>query len=450
MKVHLIAIGGALMHNLALALQAQGCSVTGSDDEIYEPSRSRLQSANLLPETLGWQAERIRKDLDLVIIGMHARADNPELLAAQRLGLRICSYPEFLRQHSERKTRIAIAGSHGKTTTTAMIMHALRRLGIDFDYAVGAAVEGFDCMVRLSDSAPYMVVEADEYLSSPIDARPKMLHYAPHFAVITGIEHDHFNVFPTLESYLRAFGDFIATLPAGAQLFYDAQSAEAANLVDFVGRKDLFFTPYFAAPHRINAEGITFLQGGQEYPLRIFGGHNMRNMQAARLILAALGLEQNAVDAALSGFSGAARRLQKLVDSGGHLVFSDFAHAPSKVRATVQALREQYPRHRLVAAFELHTFSSLNADFLPQYARSLSLADACAVYFSPHTLQQKRLPALSFEQIRSAFEQEDLQIFTHAEELQKWLQTQQKSAFGAPVALLLMSSGTWSGCRVWE
>lgn len=448
MKVHLIAVGGALMHNLALALQARGWEVTGSDDEIYEPSRSRLAAAGLLPASMGWQTERIHSALDVVIVGMHARADNPELIAAQNMGLRICSYPEFLRQHSEQKTRIAVAGSHGKTTTTSMIMHVLRRLGVDFDYAVGAAVEGFDCMVRLSDDAPYMVIEADEYLSSPVDKRPKMLHYAPHLAIVTGIEHDHFNVFPTLDSYLRAFGDFIASLPAAARLFYDAQSPHIAQLLAAAQRSDIDVVPYTAAPYRVSDAGQTFLCAPTgELPLSVFGAHNMRNMQAAKLVLSSLNLPETAVDAALSSFTGAARRLQKIAESASRLVFSDFAHAPSKVRATVQAVREQYPRRRLVAALELHTFSSLNADFLPQYARALALADAAAVYYSPHTLAQKRLPPLQPAQIRSAFEREDLRVFTSADELRLWLQTQQTSD---STALLLMSSGNWSGTKVWE
>jgi UDP-N-acetylmuramate: L-alanyl-gamma-D-glutamyl-meso-diaminopimelate ligase len=446
MKIHLIAIGGALMHNLAMALKNAGHEVGGSDDEIYEPARGRLSAAGLLPISEGWHEARITTDIELVILGMHARKNNPELLKAQDLGLKIVSYPEFLRQHSEAKTRVAVAGSHGKTTTTALIMHILRHNNINFDYAVGAMLEGFDTMVRLSD-APIIVIEADEYLSSPIDLRPKFLHYAPQIAIITGIEHDHFNVFPTLDDYLRAFSDFMLSLPPNAQLIYYRHSPHLAELLPHCS-PTVLTTGYDTPAHQIVAQKTQLLP--QHLPpvhLAIFGAHNLQNIAAARLACLSLGLNDSQIYAALPSFGGAARRLQCLKSTPQCTIFSDFAHAPSKVRATVQAIRAQYIDYQLIAAVELHTFSSLNADFLPNYAHTLDAADVAFLHFSPHTLAQKRLPPLQAQQICQAFARADIGVFEQAEPLRAAIKSQ-IDASTRPTVVLLMSSGTWSGMNL--
>jgi UDP-N-acetylmuramate: L-alanyl-gamma-D-glutamyl-meso-diaminopimelate ligase len=450
MRVHLIATGGALMHNLAIALQKAGHQVTGSDDEIYEPARGRLALAGLLPAAEGWHESRITIDIQLVILGMHARADNPELLRAQALGLKIVSYPEFLRQHSQAKTRVAIAGSHGKTTTTAMLMHILKQNNIDFDYAVGASVAGFETMVRLSD-APIMVIEADEYLSSPIDNRSKFLHYAPHIAVLTGIAHDHFNVFPTLSGYVRAFRDFAATMSAGGHFFYYKNSAYLDEILPalpaFIQAK-----AYDTAAHEIR-ENRSFLRPdfikntqNSLIPLSIFGAHNLQNLQAAIMVCQQLGLSDAQIYPTLSSFTGAARRLQIQQQSKDLIVFNDFGHAPSKVAATVEAVRAQYPDYQLIAALELHTFSSLNADFLPNYRQALAAADVAIAYFSPHTLAQKRLPNLEAAQLCGYFERADLQVCQTGEAVKNII----KNAIlpNIPTIVLLMSSGQWGGVEM--
>lgn len=430
------------MHNLALALQAAGHLVSGSDDEIYEPARGRLAAAGLLPKE-GWDEHRISLDIELVILGMHARADNPELLRAQDLGLRVVSYPEFLYEHSADKLRIAIAGSHGKTTTTSLVMHILRHNEIDFDYAVGAAVEGFGTMVRLSD-APIMVIEADEYLSSPIDRRSKFLHYRPQIAVVTGIAHDHFNVFPTLAEYVQPFEEFAGTVQAGGQFIYYKETAHVWGLLARLA-PSVQTTAYVEPAHHLRG-GKTYLLDwrGREVGLSIFGAHNLQNLQAARLVCRELGLSDAQIFGALPSFRGAARRLQCLRADAELIIFSDFAHAPSKVRATVAAVRAQYPERQLLAALELHTFSSLNAAFLPQYAESLSGADAAFLHFNPQTLAQKRLPNLTTAQLREAFAMPDLAVFESAEALHGAISAVLAEKKG-PSVLLLMSSGHWGG-----
>ena len=197
MNVHLIAIGGSAMHNMAIAMHKKGFNVTGSDDEIFEPSKTRLAKLNLLPAKEGWDTNNIHKGIDAVILGMHARADNPELLKAQELGLKIYSYPEYIYEQTKDKTRIVIGGSHGKTSITAMILHVLNYHKVDCDYMVGAQLDGFDTMVKLTKEAKIAVIEGDEYLSSPIDRRPKFHLYKPNIAILSGIAWDHINVFPT-------------------------------------------------------------------------------------------------------------------------------------------------------------------------------------------------------------------------------------------------------------
>ncbi len=446
MRIHLIAIGGSAMHNLALALQCNHHTVTGSDDEIYNPARDRLAQNDLLPTQMGWDADRITPDIDLVILGMHARADNPELLKAQALGLNIFSYPAFLYEHARQKTRVVVAGSHGKTTTTAMIMHVLRHHKIDFDYLVGAQLEGFNHMVRLSD-APVMVIEGDEYLSSAIDRRPKFLHYHPHIAIVTGIAWDHINVFPSFEEYVGQFEAFLTTIEPEGQLFHYAHDGVLNNLVESANN-GFHKMEYQAFPHRIS-EGKVILQwpGCNDTSLKIFGQHNLENLMAAFMVCQQLDIDPPAFLDAIASFSGAAKRLQLLAkNANGAEVFQDFAHAPSKVKATTEAMRSRVGDGELVACLELHTFSSLNRKFLSQYKDSLDAADRAYVYFSEHTLKMKRLELLNKEEVKAAFNHPKLEVFTNNQALVEVLN--QDNWHDAK--LLLMSSGTFSGLDMKE
>lgn len=430
-KIHFISIGGRIMHALALVLQARGYEVTGSDDEIYDPSLTVLREAGLAPETFGWNAERVA-DVDAVIVGMHARADNPELLAAQERGIPIHSFPSFVAEQVKDKRRVVIAGSHGKTTTTAMIMHVLRKLDMAFDYLVGAEIAGFDKMVQLTD-APIMLIEGDEYLSSPIDRRPKFSHYEADIAVLTGIAWDHINAFPTEEDYIAQFTDFVTKLKRDTPLHYfNDPKVEAV-----------------ASPHpesyvydglvREGEESINYL--GTVYPVQVIGQHNLQNMEAALRVCIDLGISEQDFFESIADFTGASRRLQVLSKAAGSTVFIDFAHAPSKVKATTQAVKDWYPERGLVACLELHTYSSLNQEFLPQYAGALAAADKAIVFYNAHTLEIKKMPPLSEAAVREAFEREDLEVFTDEAALLEYLQAIDRSASN----LLLMTSGRFNG-----
>lgn len=441
MKVHFIAIGGSAMHNLAIALALKGYRVTGSDDEIFDPAKSRLARYGLLPESFGWHPERIAPDLDAVVLGMHARTDNPELLRAQALGLKIYSYPEYLYEQSRGKTRIVVGGSHGKTTTTAMILHALRHCGLEADYMVGAQLDGFEVMVRLSDTARVMVIEGDEYLTSPIDRRPKFHLYRPHTAIITGIEWDHINVFPTFDIYRDQFAQFVNLIEPGGTLVYCDDDPEVRDVALANTRSDIAKQPYDVPPYRI-ADGTTrLLQPGGEVPLRVFGRHNLLNLTAARLACRTLGVGDGQFDEAIGTFGGASKRLELVKRSGSSALYKDFAHAPSKLRATIAAVREQYPDRRIVACMELHTFSSLTAEFLQQYGGSMSQCDLPLVYFSRHALQLKKLPDLDPEQVRSAFADDRAEVFTDSRLLVEELRRQP----AAGTVFLMMSSGNFDG-----
>ena len=405
------------MHNLAIALCQKGITVTGSDDEIFDPAKSRLEKYGLLPEEFGWHPERITKDLDAVVLGMHARIDNPELIRAQELGLKIYSYPEYLYEQSKDKLRIVIGGSHGKTTTTAMILHVLAHCGIEADYMVGAQLKGFDVMVRLSHTAKVMVIEGDEYLTSPIDRRPKFHLYHPNVGIITGIEWDHINVFPTFDIYREQFAKFIDLIEPGGTLIYCDEDKEVHRVVQNskFEIRNLKLLPYVCPEHRV-VDGVTELLGTQAsrlhaagtaahpVPLRIFGHHNLLNLTAARLACRQVGVTDEQFDEAIATFEGASKRLELVKKSDSCAVYKDFAHAPSKLRATIHAMREQYPDRRLVACMELHTFSSLTQEFLQQYAHSMDEADVRYVYFSQHALQLKKLPPLDPEEVKAAFE----------------------------------------------
>ncbi len=399
MKVHFIAIGGSAMHNLAIALCQKGITVTGSDDEIFDPAKSRLEKYGLLPESFGWHPERITKDLDAVVLGMHARIDNPELLRAQELGLKIYSYPEYLYEQSKDKLRIVVGGSHGKTTTTAMILHVLAHCGIEADYMVGAQLKGFDVMVRLSHTAKVMVIEGDEYLTSPIDRRPKFHLYHPNVGIITGIEWDHINVFPTFDIYREQFAKFIDLIEPNGALIYCDEDAEVHRVAMENRRTDIQKLPYVCPEHKV-VDGVTEIGRTK---LCIFGHHNLLNLTAARLACRQVGVTDEQFDEAIATFEGASKRLELVKKNDSCAVYKDFAHAPSKLRATIHAMREQYPDRRLVACMELHTFSSLTQEFLRQYAHTMDEADVRYVYFSQHALQLKKLPPLDPDEVRKAF-----------------------------------------------
>ena len=441
MNVHFIAIGGSAMHNLAIALHLKGYHVTGSDDEIFDPAKSRLQRYGLLPESYGWHPERITKDLDAIVLGMHARIDNPELLKAQELGLKIFSYPEYLYEQSKGKTRVVVGGSHGKTTTTAMILHVLQHCGIEADYMVGAQLEGFEVMVRLSETAKVMVIEGDEYLTSPIDRRPKFHLYKPHVAIVTGIEWDHINVFPTFEIYKDQFAQFVNLIEPGGRLIYCNDDAEVRDVALKNTRTDIAEQPYDVPPHEV-VEGITYLNTAHgRVPLRVFGNHNLLNLTAARYACNSLGVTDEQFDEAIQSFGGASKRLELVKATMDCAVYKDFAHAPSKLRATIAAMKEQYPNRRLVACMELHTFSSLTAEFLKQYAGTMDRADVPFVYYSQHALQLKKLPDLDPEQVKASFSNERVRVFTDSKQMVEEL----RKMHWQDANLLMMSSGNFDG-----
>lgn len=440
-KVHFIAIGGSAMHNLAIALHRKGYDVTGSDDEIFEPSRTRLEREGILPEELGWHPEKLNDSYDAVILGMHARIDNPELIRAQEIGLKIYSYPEYLYEQSKDKIRIVIGGSHGKTTITSMVLHVMKDAGIDTDFMVGAQLEGFDVMVRLSDTAKYMVIEGDEYLTSPIDRIPKFHKYHPHIAVISGIGWDHVNVFPTFDSYLEQFRIFINTIENNGCLIFDNTDAEARHLAE---SSKVTHLGYGIHPYHSN-DGKTFLSldNGDEVEVRIFGEHNMKNINAARLVLNRIGVTDDQFYNSIRSFKGAARRLENLIDNKekGNVVFRDFAHAPSKVLATVNAIREKYPEKYFLAVFELHTYSSLSEVFIDHYANCLDKCDKAVVFYDPHAVAVKKLDMMSDERIIKGFNRDDISVVHSKKELLDLIKTLNINN----VVAGFMSSGDFNG-----
>lgn len=443
MRIHFISIGGSVMHQLAIALAQKGYQITGSDDEIFDPAKSVLEAAGLLPAKMGWDAARITKDLDAVIVGMHARADNPELGKAQELGLKIYSFPEYIYQESLDKTRVAIGGSHGKTSTTAMVMHILSQAGKAFDYLVGARLEGFPQSVQITD-APVLVAEADEYPASALKPVPKFHFLYPHIAVITGIAWDHINVFPTFDFYLEQFSIFIQRIEPGGVLIYNAADPVLKNLVESGSRTDIRFLPYSIPAHEIK-DGITYVSlEGIQTSLQVFGDHNLMNLHAAFLVCRALGLEARQILEAASGFSGAAKRLERLYQDPDQAVsiFRDFAHAPSKVKATIQAVKHQFPDRTLVAVLELHTYSSLNGEFMVQYKGAMDPADEAIVFYTPHALEMKKMAPLPDQTVEKGFARPGgLKVIHDRQALETILnQTMLKN-----VSILLMSSGNYDG-----
>jgi len=440
MKVHLIAIGGSAMHNMAIALHEKGIHVTGSDDEIFEPSKTRLAKRGLLPAEEGWFDEKITADLDAVIVGMHARKENPELLKAQELGLRIFSYPEYVYEQTKDKTRIVIGGSHGKTTTTAMILHVMKHCGIDCDFLVGAQLEGFDCMVRFSKEAKYAVIEGDEYLSSPTDLRPKFHLYHPNIALLTGIAWDHINVFPTFENYVDQFRIFLDKIEPAGTLIYCNDDPEVKKLSE-AHAGDFRKVAYTVHPHEVS-NGVTSLITPQgPVPLIIFGSHNLQNLQGALEVCRSIGIADSDFYAAMQTFKGAARRLEPVKETEHAVIYKDFAHSPSKLKATTSAFKAQFPQRTLIACMELHTFSSLNAKFLGEYHGAMQAADKAFVYFNPHTIEHKKLPPISPEQVKAAFATDNVSVYTDSMALMSEL----KGMNWNESNLLLMTSGNFDG-----
>lgn len=444
MNVHFIAIGGSAMHNLAIALHLKGYRVTGSDDEIFEPAKGRLQKYGILPPSIGWHPERITTDLDAIILGMHARVDNPELLKAKELGLKIYSYPEYLYEQSKDKIRVVVGGSHGKTTITSMIIHVLQQNGVDCDYMVGAQLDGFEVMVKLSETAPIMVIEGDEYLTSPIDRRPKFHVYQPSIGIVSGIAWDHVNVFPTFDIYVKQFEIFANMIPQDGRFIYCEDDAELPALSE----KILSTTkqPYGVHPYHIK-DGVTYLETPYgDYPLQIFGKHNLTNLNAARYACMAVGIEEKAFYEAIATFKGASKRLELVAKNEHSAVYKDFAHSPSKLKATVSAVREQYPDRKLVACMELHTFSSLSEQFLTQYAGAMDDADVAMVFYSPEAIALKKLPPITPEMIYRSFGRKDLQVYNESQKLKDdILQLTMQDT-----VLLMMSSGNFNGINVNE
>lgn len=431
--IHFIAIGGAAMHNLAMAVAGkEGYVVTGSDDEIFDPALTHLRDAGLLPAEMGWHPEHITRDIDAIILGMHAREDNPELVRARELGLKIYSFPEYLYEQTKDKIRIVVGGSHGKTTTTSMILYVLNRLGIEADYMVGAQIEGFERMVRLSDTAKYAVFEGDEYLTSPLDLRSKFLWYHPHYAILTGIAWDHINVFPTFPEYVDTFRKFVNTIE-DTFIYYEGDEnlrMIAEELVESRKSKVKSIVPY------------------REYTgdvkMQVFGKHNMQNLQAAMLACHCIGVKPEDFYREISSFTGASNRLEKICETNGSVAYKDFAHSPSKLKATINAVRERYADKELIAAMELHTFSSLMADFLPQYKGCMAEADKALVYFNPKVIEHKRLKPITAEEVREAFGTDNVEVFTDSEALQARLREFRYDN----TALLMMSSGTFDGVNI--
>ncbi|MBX7141182.1 MAG: peptidoglycan synthetase [Chitinophagales bacterium] len=443
MRVHFIAIGGSVMHNLAIALKLKGYHVTGSDDEIFEPAKSHLAQYNLLPPSNGWDPSRVTSDINAIVLGMHAKPDNPELLKAQDLNLRIFSFPEFVYQQSKNRTRVVIAGSHGKTTITAMIMHILRKADKKFDYMVGSSVKGFDINVRLSDDAPVIILEGDEYPDSAINKIPKFHVYQPNLALISGVAWDHINMFPTFEIYVDQFRKFVQLIPFDGALVYNSEDRDLKVIVKNCN-PDIRKIPYHLPPYEI-ADGVTCLtRNNKKVPLRIFGRHNLQNLMGAVEICKLLGLSEEFCFESMSDFVGASRRLEKIASSELSTVFRDFAHAPSKLRATIAAVREQFPDRKLVACFELHTYSSLDKDFLGEYFDTMKQADVKVVFYNAHTFELKRKEMIEPEFIYEAFGDRHIHVITDAPSLEKFL----KARTWKKTNLLMMSSGSFGGIDI--
>ncbi|MBP2830968.1 peptidoglycan synthetase [Aquimarina sp. U1-2] len=440
MQVHFIAIGGSAMHNLAIALHKKGYEVTGSDDMIFEPSKSRLDSYGLLPDAFGWFPDKITNTIDAIILGMHAKEDNVELLKAQKLGITIYSYPEFLFEQSKNKTRVVIGGSHGKTTITSMILHVLHYHDKEVDYMVGAQLDGFDTMVHLTEENDFMVLEGDEYLSSPIDRRPKFHLYRPNIALISGIAWDHINVFPTFENYVEQFKIFVNAIVNGGALVYNEEDDTVRKLAE-ASENPIRKFPY-ATPQYTIIEGETLLQTPEgEMPIEVFGAHNVSNLAGAKWICQHMGVDEDDFYEAIASFKGASKRLEKIAENATSIAYKDFAHSPSKVSATTKAVKDQYQDKTIIACLELHTYSSLNAEFLQEYKGALDAADEAVVFYSPNAVKLKQLEEVSIAQIEKAFSRQHLLVYTDPKQFKDYLRNKDFSN----TVLVLMSSGSYGG-----
>lgn len=444
MHIHFIAIGGSAMHNLAIALHLKGFQVTGSDDEIFEPSKSRLAQHGLLPMVEGWQPNLISPNIDVIILGMHARTDNPELLRAQELGLKIYSYPEYLYEQTKDKIRVVIGGSHGKTSTTSMIMHVLKTCNIEFDYMVGAKLEGFDTMVGLSHTAKIAVFEGDEYLSSPIDMRPKFHHYHPNVALLTGVAWDHINVFPTFDGYVDQFRMFAEMIEPEGKLIYFGEDEYLVNIAANL-KAEVSKQPYYTPDYLIDGNATSLITAMDLYPLQVFGEHNLQNIEGARLVCRELGISDVQFYEAITSFTGSSRRLEVVAENDETTVYYDFAHSPSKLKATTLAVKSQFDSRELIAVMELHTFSSLKKEFLPHYNGAMDAADRAMVYFNPKTIEHKQLEPISANQVKEAFGG-NVEVFTDSDALFKMLSSMEWKGKN----LLIMSSGNFSGKNIKE
>ena len=445
MRVHFIAIGGAAMHNLAIALKVKKYHITGSDDIINDPSKSRLKSYNLYPNNLGWFEDRITNDIDAIVLGMHAKIDNPELLKAKELNLKIYSYPEFIYEQCKLKTRVVIGGSHGKTTITSMILHVMNFYDKEVDYMVGAQLEGFDVMVKLTEENDFIVLEGDEYLSSPIDRRPKFHLYNPNIALISGISWDHINVFPTYEIYKKQFEIFVESIVEGGSITYNSEDLDTNEIVNNTTRSIRKFD--YSIPEFTINNGITYLQTTEgKLPLEIFGKHNLSNLMGAKWICQHMGIDEDDFYQAITSFKGASNRLEKVFTNKDSHIYKDFAHSPSKVKATVNAVKNQFDKHKVIACFELHTFSSLNSDFINEYKDTLNRADESIVYFSKTILESKKMQKIDFKDIVNAFNNSDLVVFDDALKLKQYLLSLNYNK----AVLLMMSSGSFGNIQLDE
>lgn len=440
MKVHFIAIGGSAMHNLAIALKLKGYEVSGSDDEIFSPAKERLEKYNILPDNVGWDEKKITKDLDAIILGMHAKEDNPELIKAKQLGLKIYSYPEFLYEMSKDKKRIVIGGSHGKTTTTAMILHAMQHCGIETDYMVGALLEGFEVMVKMTEEAEYMVLEGDEYLTSTLDKRPKFHLYKPNIAIITGIAWDHINVFPTFEIYKEQFQIFADKIEKNGTLIYCNEDENVRRIAEN-SRADIEKLPYVAFDYKIEKGNTYIIYKSKEYLIQVFGKHNLMNMYAAMLATEKVGISNEDFLASMQSFKGASKRLELVKKTDSVSVYKDFAHSPSKLKATIEAVKDWFPNRKLVACMELHTFSSLTSEFLQQYKGTMDKADVSMVYYNKHAIELKRLPDLNKQDVYEAFDKQGLKVYTDVKDMLTDLHKIEMK----DVCILMMSSGNFDG-----
>lgn len=440
MKLHFIAIGGSAMHNLAIALKQKGYCISGSDDEIFDPARSRLYKYGLLPDKISWDKNNISSDLDGIVLGMHAKKDNPELIRAQELGLKIYSYPEFLYEMSKDKIRIVIGGSHGKTTITAMILHVLSQLNIDTDYMVGAQLQGFEVMVKITEDSKYMVIEGDEYLTSPIDLRPKFHLYQPNIALLSGIAWDHINVFPTFDIYVDQFRIFLEKIRKDGSLIYCQEDCIVKDISE-KSRQDIKKHPYGIIPYKIENGKTFIIWQGREYPIEVFGKHNLMNLYGAMLVCQKIGVGNHDFLREIKSFIGASKRLELVKKNDNVEIYKDFAHSPSKLKASIIALKEQFPNRMLVAVMELHTFSSLNSKFLLQYKGCMDMADKAIIYFNPHTISHKGLAEITKEQVFESFARNDIRVFTKSNELVDEI----KSYKWENANLLMMSSGNFDG-----